>query len=78
MKPQDIEDHIDAKLLLAIIDNYDNGAVEPMSRQTLAHEIGVSVDRLGLIESDIYKKLRGHPSAWEAITLLCRTEEPLD
>ena len=78
MNPQDIEEHIDAKLLLAMIDNYDNGAVEPMSRQTLARKIGVSVDRLGLIESDIYKKLREHPSAWEAITLLYRTEEPLD
>ena len=73
MKPQDIEDHIDGKLALLMIDNYEMGATKPMTRAELANAIGMSDQELSYLERDIKAKARLNPSAWEAITLLYRT-----
>lgn len=77
MDKRDIDRHIDAKLGLLVVDNIRDGEQKAFSRRDLAEKIGISSDELGLIESEIMKKLKLHPSAYEAATLPYRTHKGL-
>jgi hypothetical protein len=68
MTRDDINNHVDGMLTLLILDRSGEGNPEPMSRRELAKAIGLTSDELGLIEKDIFCKLRHHPLIWEAVT----------
>lgn len=72
MDRKEVERHLDAMLALTIVDKASEGDPEPMSTEEIAESVGMTEEKIKLIEFNALKKLKLHPSAWDAASMMFR------